>query len=126
MQGYKQMADYCDNGGNTKDFQGAYYSRKERQYFPLLAMLEREYECAGVCQDQPCYTFTDVSRGAPKKNCREDLRMWMGEQPLRSCAVIVAVALFLVINVLCPCYLNCRELPSSIKRDEYALISTQI
>lgn len=126
MQSYKQQADYCDNGGNPNDFQSAYYAQGERRYFPLIAMLEREFDCAGVCQDEPYFAFTDVSRGVPKKNCREDFREWVGVEPLRYCAVIVSVGFLLIIHVLCPCCLTCQGFPKSSKGYDHAPTSTQV
>ena len=126
MQTYKQEAEYCDDGGNSNDFKYTFYSRKERSYFPLLAVLEKEYDCAGVCQDEPYFAFSDVSRGSPKKNCREDLRDWVSVEPLRYCAVIVAVGLFLLLNVLCPCCLICQGPLTPRKGYDHAPTSTQV
>lgn len=126
MQTYKQEADYCDNGGDSADFRNTYYSRDERRYFPLIAMLEREYNCAGICQSERYYAFTNVTRGSPPGSCREDFRVWVGEEPLRYCAVIVAVGLLLFVSVLLPCVLMCQGFPGVRKGYEQPPTSTQI
>lgn len=43
------------------------------QYFMnFLGEIEEENECSGVCQQQGLYYFSDVSKGVPKKNCKEE------------------------------------------------------
>ena len=126
MQPYKLQLGYCTNGGKASDFTDYYYSSTERAYFALIAMFERDYRCAGVCQDVPYYAFTDVNKGTPTKNCRIELQNWVEVYPLRYCAVIVAVGLVLFLTTIFDFCFVCHPYRKGMKGYDPAATNTQV
>jgi len=35
----------------------------------LIAAIERDFDCAGMCQESKFYAFSKVGRGPPGRNC---------------------------------------------------------
>ena len=98
MAEYRMDAEYCQNP-DSKDFENAFYSTSERRYFRLLVFLEREFDCAGICEDVQFFAFTDINKGVPSNNCREDMAGWVEEYPERYSAVVLAIGVLLLVNV---------------------------
>lgn len=98
MAKYRTDPEYCEDP-DSKDFEDTFYSTSERRYFRLLVFLEREFECAGICEDVKYFAFTDINDGFPSKNCREDMADWVEEYPMRYSAVVLAIGVILLVNV---------------------------
>lgn len=126
MQSYRIQPDYCASGGDSADFTGFYYSLEERRYFDFIKMLERDYRCAGICEDVPYFAFTDVNRGRPQRNCREELQSWVQVYPLRYTAVIVAVNLALLVSIVFACCYVCHPFRKGSKGYDRARSNTQV
>ena len=47
---------------------GMTYEQKD-DYYDLLARLEDEYKCAGMCYNPTYYQFSDVSKGPTDNDC---------------------------------------------------------
>jgi len=44
------------------------------KYYPLLEILETDWQCAGFCNEGSYYLFSDVRNGAPKNgNCKAEI-----------------------------------------------------
>lgn len=68
-----------DNMGATRldqcSFESDSVSSLQRdKYFPLLEIIETDFECAGFCEDGKYYLFSDVRNGVPANgNCKHAL-----------------------------------------------------
>lgn len=44
------------------------------KYYPILEILETDWQCAGFCEDGDYYLFSDVRNGVPKNgNCKQEI-----------------------------------------------------
>ena len=44
------------------------------KYYPILEILETDFQCAGFCTDGDYYLFSDVRNGVPKNgNCKKEI-----------------------------------------------------
>jgi len=44
------------------------------KYYPILEILETDWECAGFCTEGSYYLFSDVRNGVPKNgNCKQEI-----------------------------------------------------
>lgn len=47
---------------------------QKQKYYPILEILESDFECSGMCSDSPFYLFSDVRNGVPKNgNCKTEI-----------------------------------------------------
>jgi len=45
----------------------------EYKYAPMLKLLEKEYNCAGICEKPALYLFSNVDKGPPKELCKDTI-----------------------------------------------------
>ena len=45
------------------------FSLADREYSSTLEILERQFQCAGVCSNSRFYAFSDINAGQPKDDC---------------------------------------------------------
>lgn len=43
-------------------------------YLDLFGDIEKGYHCSGVCDKEPVYYFSDISKGFPKKKCKGSIQ----------------------------------------------------
>ena len=49
-------------------------SVQKQKYYPILEILESDFECSGFCTEASFYLFSDVRNGVPKNgNCKEEI-----------------------------------------------------
>ena len=49
-------------------------SAQRSKYYPMLEILETDFQCAGFCTDGSYYLFSDVRSGTPKNgNCKDEI-----------------------------------------------------
>jgi len=62
------------------------------KFSPFLQILETDFECSGMCSDQPYYMFSDVRNGVPKNgNCKHEII-----QAVNNHSVVYAVLLLIL------------------------------
>ena len=49
-------------------------SAQRAKYYPILEILETDFQCAGFCSDGQYYLFSDVRNGVPVNgNCKHEI-----------------------------------------------------
>lgn len=77
-------------------------------YFTAMELIEREFNCAGVCGLSPYYLFTDVNRGEPRKACAPKIQDYLDTYSKRIGAVSIVVAVILLLVIVMSCCLCCH------------------
>ena len=85
-------------------------SVQKDKYYPLLEILETDFQCSGMCTDIPYYLFSDVRNGVPVNgNCKHEIIVFVNENSTfyGVMLVIVGVAGFIgVMMAVSICYLR--------------------
>ena len=67
-------------------------SAQKEKYYPILEILETDFQCSGMCSDIPYYLFSDVRNGVPVNgNCKHEIIQFVEEN-----AAFYAVVLLLI------------------------------
>lgn len=52
--------------------------RDMRSFAGFLTIVEKDFNCAGVCSKSDFYLFTDVNRGIPEESCKRAIGLQLG------------------------------------------------
>lgn len=77
-------------------------------YFIALELIEREFNCAGVCQKAPYYLFTDVNKGTPIQACAPKIQDYLSTYSKRIGAAAIVIAMGLLGIIVCSFCLCCH------------------
>eukprot|EP00347_Sterkiella_histriomuscorum_P007117 403350199 len=90
-------------------FWGTEWNVNKTKGFRALKAVENQFECASMCKTSYLYTFSDVSKGLPYRNCTTGVKdyidknfpIWAGMFLWFACAILCGlVASF----IMCCCY----------------------
>lgn len=90
----------------------------------ILTSLEVSFKCAGICEKNPYYIYSDVNNGPPesKRSCYEELSIFVEDVGLFLFALSWTVAILLLlicIAALCMCFHPNREENSELRPLHY-------
>lgn len=86
----------------------------EENHTEILTSLEVSFKCAGICEKNPYYLFSDVNNGPPesKFSCYEELSIFVedvGVFLFATCWSIACILFLIAIATLCLCFHPNRE-----------------
>ncbi len=84
-----------------------------KTFYNDLAVMERKFNCSGVCTLKPYYLYSDIRRGSPNISCGHKLFVYMDSQGYLIGATGLGGAISLIVIIMLICLIN-----RSIKREE--------
>ncbi len=99
----------------------AYYKKYEnseaftlnKTFYNDFAVMERKFNCSGICKLKPYYLYSDIRRGSPKISCGHKLFVYMDSQGYLIGATGLGGAISLIVIIMLICLIN-----RSIRREE--------